>query len=146
VSRFRYACPLRWSDLDAFGHVNNARFLTLYEEARVALMFVEARRAGVTGFEEGVVVSRHEVDYLRPVDYTDPVHIELWIEEIRPSRFTIAYEMLAGRGGPGSALAGASASSTASRARTVCVPFDLANGRPRRLSAAEREFLEPWQG
>ena len=27
---------VRWSDLDAYGHVNNARFLTLYEEARVA--------------------------------------------------------------------------------------------------------------
>jgi acyl-CoA thioester hydrolase len=133
VARFEYTCPLRWSDLDAFGHVNNARFLTLYEEARVALMFIEARKAGVVGFEEGVVVSRHEVDYLRPVDYTDPVRIELWIEEIRPSRFTIAYELFDGP-------------HVASRARTVCVPFDLANGRPRRLSVAEREFLEPWRG
>jgi len=132
VTRFHYACPLRWSDLDAFGHVNNSRFLTLYEEARVALMFVEARKAGVTGFEEGVVVSRHEIDYVLPVDYTDPVHIEMWIEEIRPSRFTIAYELFDG-------------AAVASRARTVCVPFDLANGRPRRLSTAEREFLEPWQ-
>jgi acyl-CoA thioester hydrolase len=132
VGRFHYACPLRWSDLDAFGHVNNSRFLTLYEEARVALMFVEARKAGVTGFEGGVVVSRHEIDYLRPVDYTDPVHIEMWIEEIRPSRFTIAYEMFDGV-------------ELASRARTVCVPFDLASGRPRRMSVAEREFLEPWQ-
>ena len=132
MARFHYAAALRWSDLDAFGHVNNSRFLTLYEEARVALMFVEARKAGVTGFEEGVVVSRHEVDYLLPVDYTDPVHIEMWIEQIRPSRFTIAYEMFDG-------------AAIASRARTVCVPFDLAAGRPRRLSAAEREFLEPWQ-
>ena len=132
MGRFHYPCPLRWSDLDAFGHVNNSRFLTLYEEARVALMFVEARKAGVVGFEEGVVVSRHEVDYLRPVDYTDPVHIELWIEEIRASRFTIAYELFDG-------------ADLASRARTVCVPFDLAAGRPRRMSAAEREFLEPWQ-
>ena len=132
MGRFRYSCPLRWSDLDAFGHVNNSRFLTLYEEARVALMFVEARKAGVTGFEEGVVVSRHEIDYVLPVDYTDPVHIEMWIEEIRASRFTIAYEMFDG-------------AAVVSRARTVCVPFDLANGRPRRLSTAEREFLEPWQ-
>lgn len=132
MPRFAYACPLRWSDLDAFGHVNNARFLTLYEEARVALMFVEAGRAGVTGFEQGVVVSRHEIDYLRPIDYTDAVRIELWIEEIRPSRFTIGYELFADGG-------------VASRARTVCVPFDLSTGRPRRMSPAERGFLEPWQ-
>jgi acyl-CoA thioester hydrolase len=132
VARFHYACALRWSDLDAFGHVNNSRFLTLYEEARVALMFVEARKHGVVGFEQGVVVSRHEVDYLRPVDYTDPVHIEMWIEEIRFSRFTIAYELFDG-------------TNLASRAKTICVPFDLAAGRPRRMSDAEREFLEPWQ-
>jgi acyl-CoA thioester hydrolase len=133
VPRFQYLCPLRWSDLDAFGHLNNARFLTLYEEARVALMFVEARKAGVDSFERGVVISRHEVDYLRPVDYVEPVRIELWVAEIRPSRFTVAYELF-----DGPALA--------SRARTVCVPFDLAAGRPRRLSTAEREFLTPWQG
>jgi acyl-CoA thioester hydrolase len=133
VARFLYHCPLRWSDLDAYGHVNNARFLTLYEEARVALMFVEARKAGVDSFERGVVISRHEVDYLRTVDYTDPVRIELWIDEIRPSRFTVAYELFDGE-------------VVASRARTVCVPFDLATGRPRRISDAEREFLAPWRG
>jgi acyl-CoA thioester hydrolase len=132
MTRFTYACPVRWSDLDAYGHVNNARFLTLYEEARVALMFIEARKAGLTSFEQGVVISRHEIDYMRPVDYTDPVHIELWIEEIRPSRFTVVYELFDG-------------GSVASRARSVCVPFDLAAGRPRRLSPGERDFLTPWQ-
>jgi len=115
-----------------YGHVNNARFLTLYEEARVALMFTAARKEGITSFEEGVVISRHEIDYLRPVDYTDPVRIELWVEDIRPSRFVIAYELF-------------DADAIASRARSVCVPFDLAGGRPRRLSDAERKFLEPWQ-
>jgi len=132
LSRYLYHCAVRWSDLDVYGHVNNARFLTLYEEARVALMFTAARQEGLTSFEEGVVISRHEVDYLRPVDYTDPVRIELWVEEIRPSRFVIAYELF-------------DADLVASRARSVCVPFDLVAGRPRRLSDAERAFLEPWQ-
>ena len=131
MSRFIHQCAVRWSDLDAFGHVNNARFLTLYEEARVALVFTSARASGLTSFAEGVVISRHEVDYLRPVDYNDAVRIELWVTEIRLSRFTIAYELF-----DDGVLAG--------RALSVCVPFDLANGRPRRLLAAEREFLLPW--
>ncbi|WP_275413172.1 acyl-CoA thioesterase [Rugosimonospora africana] len=130
--RFVYQCPVRWSDMDVYGHVNNARFLTLYEEARVALMFTGAREHGLTSFEQGVVISRHEVDYLRPVDYTDAVRIELWLEEIRASRFVIGYELWSG-------------DSVASRARSVCVPFDLANQRPRRLSGPERDFLAPWQ-
>jgi acyl-CoA thioester hydrolase len=60
------------------------------------------------------------------------VRIELWIEQIRSSRFTVLYELIDN-------------GAVASRARTVCVPFDLAAGRPRRLSNAEREFLVPWQ-
>ncbi|MGE5827415.1 MAG: acyl-CoA thioesterase [Micromonosporaceae bacterium] len=129
--KYVYHCPLRWSDMDVYGHVNNARFLTLYEEARVALMFVAAREQGLTSFEQGIVISRHEVDYLRPVDYGAQVQVELWVEEIRPSRFTIAYEMRAGQ-------------AVASRARSVCVPFDLGRQRPRRLSEAERAFLSDW--
>jgi acyl-CoA thioester hydrolase len=129
--RFAHHCALRWSDMDAYGHVNNARFLTLYEEARVAMMFVGAREHGLTSFEEGIVISRHEIDYLRPVDYGDPVRIEMWVEEIRPSRFTVRYELYDG-------------DAVASRARSVCVPFDMDRQRPRRLSAAEREFLEPY--
>jgi acyl-CoA thioester hydrolase len=138
--RFVHECALRWSDLDAYGHVNNARFLTLLEEARVALFFVGARKAGVTSFEEGIVIYRHEIDYLRPVDYgTGPdgaprpplVRVELWVEEIRPSRFTVAYELLDG-------------DVVVSRARSVCVPFNLATGMPRRLSDEERAFLADW--
>ncbi len=130
-ARFTYQCPVRWSDMDVYGHVNNARFLTLYEEARVSLMFRRGRAEGLTSLAQGVVIARHEVDYLRPVDYADPVRIELWVEDVRPSRFTIVYEMFDGE-------------QVASRARSVCVPFDLAAGRPRRLTEPERKFLAPW--
>lgn len=129
--RFVYPCPLRWSDMDVYGHVNNARFLTLFEEARVCLMFTRARAEGLTSFEEGVVIFRHEIDYLRPVDYDADARIEMWVEEIRPSRFTIGYELFDG-------------SAVAARARSVLVPFDLGRRRPRRLSEAERTFLREW--
>ena len=143
MARYVYDCPLRWSDLDAFGHVNNARFLTLYEEARVAMMFNAAKARGLTSFTDGVVVARHEIDYLRPVDYdygsgegdghgAPHVRIELWVNEIRNSSFSVDYELFDdGR--------------LASRARTVLVPFDLTAGRPRRISDAEREFLTDWR-
>jgi acyl-CoA thioester hydrolase len=157
--------------MDVYGHVNNARFLTLYEEARVAMLFGE-----LPSFKDGVVISRHEIDYLRPVDYSTElagaaqpprVRIESWVEEIRPSRFTIAYELfdadlLASRArtvelacdcGPRKLRSSRCAVELAcdcgprklrSSRRAVCVPFDLAAGRPRRLSDAEAEFLRPW--
>jgi acyl-CoA thioester hydrolase len=117
--------------MDAYGHVNNARFLTLYEEARVALFFLGARDMGLTSFEDGIVISRHEVDYLKPVNYGDPAEISMWVEEIRASRFTIGYEFFAGP-------------ALASRARSVCVPFNLGQGYPRRLTEQEKAFLIRW--
>ncbi|WP_405090894.1 acyl-CoA thioesterase [Micromonospora sp. NBC_01392] len=137
TDRFVYHCALRWSDLDAYGHVNNARFLTLYEEARVAMMFAGGRAWGVDSFADGVVIRRHEVDYLRPVDYAlgrasaeaaPTVRIELWVDEIRAASFSVAYELY-----DGDTLAGT--------ARSVLVPFDLSTQRPRRISADERVFL-----
>jgi acyl-CoA thioester hydrolase len=129
--RFIHHSALRWSDMDVYGHVNNAQFLTLYEEARVALFFAAARELGLTSFEDGIVIARHEIDYLKPIDYGDPVRIELWVEEIRASRFTVAYELI-------------DRDVLASRARSVCVPFNLEGQYPRRISDAERAFLAGW--
>lgn len=135
--RFRYDCTLRWSDMDSFGHVNNAVFCTYYEEARVAMMFVGAREQGFESFEVGVVVARTEIDYLRPVEYDTQlpssdvppkVQIEVWASNIRRASFTIHYELY-------------NKGQLAGRALSVMVPFDLTLGRPRRLTEPERKFL-----
>jgi acyl-CoA thioester hydrolase len=131
TERFVYDVALRWSDMDAYGHVNNARFLTIYEEARVAMFFVGARSHGLGSFEEGIVIARHEIDYLRPVDYGDPVRVEMWISDLRAAAFTVSYEMF-------------DDDMLASRARSVCVPYNLEEGYPRRLTDAERDFLKPY--
>src|SRR3954463_6186440 len=117
--------------MDAYGHVNNARFLTLYEEARVAMFFIGAREYGLGSFEEGIVIARHEIDYLRPVNYGEPVRVEMWISELRAASFTVSSELF-------------DAGWLASRAKSICVPYNLAQGHPRRLTEAEREFLGPY--
>ncbi|MFF0376441.1 acyl-CoA thioesterase [Actinoplanes missouriensis] len=131
TDRFVYDVPVRWSDMDAYGHVNNARFLTLYEEARVAMFFVGARAHGLGSFEEGIVIARHEIDYLRPVDFGDPVRVEMWISALKTASFTVDYELY-------------DDGVLASKARSVCVPYNLAEGHPRRLSAEEKDFLTPY--
>jgi acyl-CoA thioester hydrolase len=131
TEKFVYDASVRWSDMDAYGHVNNARFLTLYEEARVAMFFIGARDHGLGSFEEGIVIARHEIDYLRPVDYGEPVRIEMWISEQRAASFTVSYELFDN-------------GVLASRAKSVCVPYSLANNHPRRLTPEEREFLRPY--
>ncbi|MEV7414686.1 thioesterase family protein [Streptomyces sp. NPDC089919] len=135
MARHIYECPMRWSDMDAFGHVNNVVFLRYLEEARIDFMFRLAPGNGSQSFQGGSVVARHEIDYLRPLVHRhEPVVIESWVTKIGAASLTIAYEV---KDAPGS-------SQVYVRAATVVVPFDLEAQRPRRISEEERHFLQEY--
>ena len=57
--------------MDVYGHINNVRFLTYYEEARVELMFVGARAAGVTTLEEVSGILRRSGFELESICHSD---------------------------------------------------------------------------
>ncbi|GAB1335673.1 thioesterase family protein [Streptomyces sp. E-15] len=125
--RHLYRCPLRWADMDAYGHVNNVVFLRYLEEARIDFLFRPDK-----DFQQGSVVARHEIDYKRQLVHRhEPVDIELWVTEIRAASFTLAYEVKDG-------------DLVYVRASTVIVPFDFEGQRPRRITAEEREFLREY--
>ncbi|MEU3459926.1 thioesterase family protein [Streptomyces sp. NPDC006733] len=133
MARHIYSCPLRWSDMDAFGHVNNVVFLRYLEEARIDFMFRLAPGEGSASFTGGSVVARHEIDYLRPLVHRhEPVTIESWVTKIGAASMTVAYEIK-------------DEETVYVRASTVVVPYNLAEGRPRRISAEERSFLEEYR-
>ncbi|NEY34506.1 acyl-CoA thioesterase [Streptomyces sp. PRKS01-65] len=125
--RHIYRCPLRWADMDAYGHVNNVVFLRYLEEARIDFLFRPDKE-----FKQGSVVARHEIDYKRQLVHRHaPVDIELWVTEIRAASFTLAYEVKDG-------------DQIYVRASTVIVPFDFEAQRPRRITEEEREFLQEY--
>src|SRR5512133_2846053 len=61
MARHTYRCPMRWSDMDAYGHVNNVVFLTYLEEARVDMLFALGSDHGDKALAEGVLVAHHEI-------------------------------------------------------------------------------------
>ncbi|MFI8995269.1 acyl-CoA thioesterase [Streptomyces sp. NPDC053542] len=136
--RHVYSCPLRWADMDAFGHVNNVVFLRYLEEARIDFMFRLAPGDGSPSFSGGSVVARHEIDYVRPLVHRHaPVTIESWVTRISAASLTIAYEIK-------DAATPEQEETVYVRASTVVVPYDLEAGRPRRISAEEKAFLEEY--
>ncbi|MFF3454273.1 acyl-CoA thioesterase [Streptomyces sp. NPDC002730] len=136
MARYIYRCPLRWSDMDAFGHVNNAVFLRYLEEARIDFMFRLAPGDGSPSFSGGSVVARHEIDYKRPLIHRhEPVVIELWVTKISAASLTIAYEVKDAEG---------PSSQVYVRASTIVVPYDLGAERPRRISAEEKSLLQKY--
>ncbi|WP_069932310.1 acyl-CoA thioesterase [Streptomyces agglomeratus] len=137
MSRHIYRCPLRWSDMDAFGHVNNVVFLRYLEEARIDFMFRLAPGDGSPSFAGGSVVARHEIDYKLPLVHRhEPVTIESWVTKIGAASLTIAYEVK-DTDTDGSERVYV-------RASTVVVPYDLEAARPRRISAEEKAFLQEY--
>jgi acyl-CoA thioester hydrolase len=139
--RFTFRCPVRWDDMDAFGHVNNVTFLTYMQEARTAMLFGGDAAEQIPDLIKGVVVARHEIDYRRPLEWRPaPIEVDVWTAVVKPSSFTLRYEIrdqLADSGAGADAGVGV----VLAEAMTVLVPFDLAAGRHRRVSDAERDFL-----
>jgi acyl-CoA thioester hydrolase len=140
--RHTYQCTLRWSDMDAFGHVNNVVFLRYLEEARIDWLFRLARESQyATGsgagedeapFSGGCVVARHEIDYLRPLLHRhEPVTVDTWVTKISAASAALAYEIWDEK-------------AVYARAMTVIVPYDLNKERPRRFTSYERSFLEDY--
>lgn len=125
---------MRWSDMDALGHVHNARFMEYYEAARTQLvhqLLSEATDwAGV-----GLVVRRHEVDYLVPLVYRPrPIAVDTWVERIGTTSMTLAYEAVED-----------DRSVVYGRAKTVMVTIDAATGEPVPLPDSVRESLRRYQ-
>jgi acyl-CoA thioester hydrolase len=130
--RHLYSCPLRWSDMDAFGHVNNAVFVRYLEEARIDFMRLLAPGDGSPSFTGGSVVARHEIDYVRPLVHRHaPVDIEVWVTKISAASMTVAYEVK-------------DEATLYLRASTVVVPYDFGQERPRRISAEEKAMLKEY--
>ena len=109
---------VRWGDLDAFGHVNNATYLVYAQEARYAWSKMLE-----------MVVARAEVDVIAPI-YAGDVYldIELWVNKIGNSSFGLTYEMKNG-------------DELVARVKTVQVTVSMDTKKSRPINDAEREFL-----
>jgi acyl-CoA thioester hydrolase len=109
---------VRWGDLDAFGHVNNATYLVYAQEARYTWSkMIE------------MVVARAEVDFIAPI-YTGDIFIdvEIWVNKIGNSSFGLTYEMKNG-------------DEVLARIKTVQVTVSMETKKSRPLKDSEREFL-----
>ena len=109
---------VRWGDLDAFGHVNNATYLIYAQEARYTWSKMLE-----------MVVARAEVDFIAPI-YEGDIYldIEIWVHSIGNSSFGLTYEMKNGE-------------ELVARVKTIQVTVSMDTKKSRPINDAEREFL-----
>jgi acyl-CoA thioester hydrolase len=84
--------PVRFRDIDAMGHVNNAVFFTFFEEGRGA--FLKEVLQIVDPSEYPFILARLSCDYLKPVKLGDRVAIHVWIGEVGRTSFVFKYNLV----------------------------------------------------
>ena len=85
---------VRWDDLDAFGHINNAKYLTYIQEARADFTWFARERAGKLPLLADMVVARAEVDFIEPI-YGGGFNVDciIWVSRIGTASFDLKYEI-----------------------------------------------------
>ena len=130
VEGFPVVVPIqvRFRDLDALGHVNNAVYLTYLEVARAAYFSrLEPDWVGKGHF----ILARAEVDFLRPILLQDPVEVGVRVVRLGRSSFDMEYLLLA-------------AGEEAARGKTVQVWLE--GGRPAPLPQEVRARIAELEG
>jgi acyl-CoA thioester hydrolase len=148
--RLHVPISLRWSDLDAYGHVNNAAMFGLLEEARIFAFWAgddtyvgktdktaPATRIFRGGPDAGTItlIARQQAEYLAPIPYLrEPLDVEMWVGALGGASMDVCYEVFSPVGVVPRVLF--------ARALTTIVVIDAAEEKPRRITDAERSVIE----
>lgn len=125
---FRMPLDLRWRDLDAFNHVNNANFMTYVEEARIRWF----ESAGSDWLSNGRIplLASVQMNYRLPIPYPARVFVELLTERVGNTSLTLGHRIVSEDG------------RLYADGHSVLVWIELTSGRPVPLPDAVRAAAE----
>jgi acyl-CoA thioester hydrolase len=113
---------VRFRDLDAIGHMNNAVYATMLEQARLA--FLSPNGASV----ENMILARLEIDFRSQVELGETIEIEVRPTRVGTKSFDLEYVMRAG-------------DRVVAEAKTVLVAYDYESARTVELPDSWKELL-----
>ena len=82
---FHYEIKTRWKDMDSFGHVNNANYVTYIEDARIIFF----KRCGINTHEKSLIVASMKIDYLNQLQHPNHLLIGQKISRLGSKSFDI---------------------------------------------------------
>ncbi len=145
--RIHVQIPLRWSDFDAYAHVNNAEMLRVLEEARIQAMWrpddgsASDQPTAVMdvrpGAETLALIARQEIQYLQPIPYMRaPLDIEMWAGAMGGASIDVCYEVFSPIGVEPRVLY--------TKAATTVVMVSAETNNPTRIPTDLREAWKPY--
>ena len=85
VFPFHYELQTRWKDMDSFGHVNNAVFLSYIEDARITFF----KRWNLCDEKRSIIMASAKIDYIRQIDHPSQLIVGERISRIGRKSFDI---------------------------------------------------------
>lgn len=126
TSRHVHPIRVRWSDVDAFRHVNNVKYLEYFHDARVVYALAMRSPGDVVG---ATAVVRTDVEYRRPIRYRrTPYEVHSWVSHVGVKSYTVASEIRDGE-------------NVLARAQVVMAGFDRATKQAVPLTEDHRRRL-----
>lgn len=93
VPQFRFYHPIevRYGDLDPQGHVNNARYLTYMEQARVAYIISLGLWDGKSFLNIGFILADTQITFKAPVYFNQDVQVGVRVSQMKQKSLTMEY-------------------------------------------------------
>ncbi|MDF2431172.1 MAG: acyl-CoA thioester hydrolase [Mucilaginibacter sp.] len=131
LSDYKYKTPIsiRFSDIDAVGHANNAIYLTYFEEARLSY-WRDIIQWDMQ--EHGVIVGRSEVTYLKPILLRDQIMCYVRTTRIGNSSFDIMHVLV---------KVTEHGEEICTTGKTVCISYDYKANKSVSIPASERQKM-----
>lgn len=136
MDQFRFYQPIdvRYGDLDPQGHVNNARYVTYLEHARVEYIRHLGLWDGSSYLDLGFIIARIELDFQAPILITDPVQVGVRISRLGGKSLDMIYRM-----------ENADTGDVYGRGKTVLVGYDYRTGESMELLDVWREKIAAFE-
>jgi acyl-CoA thioester hydrolase len=134
---FRLYCPIqiRYSDLDPQGHVNNARYLTYTEQARVNYLIELGLWDGVSFLDLGLIVADVHMTYLAPIVIGQSIQVGVCVTRIGNKSIQFEYQ-----------IEDEDTGRVMARGQSVMVTFDYRAGVSIHVPLAWREKITAFEG
>lgn len=138
MSTYRFAHPLevRYGDLDPQGHLNNAKYLTYFEQARVHyLIHLGLFQPGQSFLEIGIILAEAKVTFLKPVHFGQAVEVRVRVTRLGNKSFEMEYS-----------LCDTASGEELARGSSVQVTYDYHTGQTVPIPPAWRERIATFEG
>ena len=137
METFRFYLPIqiRYNDIDAQGHVNNARYVTFIETARLRYLTGVGLWDGESFLDLGLIVADTHISYLLPIKLNQCVRVGVKVTRIGTKSMTFSYQIEDEQNGR-----------VLATAQTVMVCFDYRSESSVPVSVEWRERISRYEG